>query len=80
MTVIRFPGHNWARCTDRECVGCVFCNGGLASCTVCGGGEGTLPTDCPGERMTATQQDAVYAGSLDYTRKEGWTGHGQKTG
>jgi len=39
---------------------------GLAHCLVCGGAEGSLPTHCPGERMPAELQDAVYAGQVDY--------------
>lgn len=35
-------------------------------CTTCNGAEGTLPTDCPGVKMTSEQQDAVYAGRLDF--------------
>ena len=38
----------------------------LANCEVCFGAEGSLPTDCPGEPMTGEQQDAVYAGTLDF--------------
>ena len=39
---------------------------GLAHCKVCNGGEGSLPTDCPGEQMSAETEELVYAGSLDY--------------
>lgn len=39
---------------------------GLASCLVCGGGESSLPTHCPGRRMTADEQDAVSAGRLQF--------------
>lgn len=45
---------------------------GLDSCTVCGGGEGSLPAECPGARMTADEQDAVYAGQLEYVRGRWW--------
>ena len=45
---------------------------GLASCTVCGGGEGSLPRDCPGVRMTADENDAVYARTLDFIGKCWW--------
>lgn len=38
----------------------------LLHCKVCNGGEGSLPTDCPGQRMTPEQDDAVMAGQLDY--------------
>lgn len=39
---------------------------GLLHCKICNGAEGSLPTECPGERMTEAQEDAVYAGSLDF--------------
>jgi hypothetical protein len=53
-------------CTDRECAGCMFCDGGLFGCSRCGSFEGATTTDCPGEAMTGEQSDAVYAGDLDY--------------
>lgn len=45
---------------------CQFCDGGLAYCTVCGGGEAELPTDCPGRRMTDLLRERVAAGMLDF--------------
>jgi len=39
---------------------------GLIECTVCTGAEGTLPTDCPGIRIPANQQDQIHRGELDY--------------
>lgn len=45
---------------------CIFCDGGLASCTVCGGGEVTLATECPGRKMTPEEADAVMDGGLDF--------------
>ena len=45
---------------------------GLAQCTVCGGGEGSLPIECPDARMTADENDAVYAGRLEYARCRWW--------
>lgn len=41
--------------------------GGLAICKVCGGAEGSLPTACPGRKMTSVEQDSVYAGKIDFT-------------
>lgn len=35
-------------------------------CAVCGGWEGCLTTECPGEFMTGSTGDMVYAGCLDY--------------
>ncbi len=45
----------------------------LASCTVCGGGEGSLPTHCPGTRMSSDEADDVYAGRLDFKNGK-WEG------
>lgn len=46
---------------------CHYCDGGLKLCTVCGGAEGSLTTECPGVRMTEEQEDAVYkTGTLDF--------------
>ena len=51
---------------------CQFCEGGLFSCTVCRGFEGSLPTDCPGTQMTEEQEKNIYAGQLDYREGKGW--------
>ena len=45
---------------------CEICDGGLSVCAVCGGGEGSLPSECPGQKMTSEQDNAVYAGDLDF--------------
>ncbi len=45
---------------------CMFCDGGLTACTVCNGFEGAMTTQCPGRRMTTTENDEVYAGKLDF--------------
>jgi len=58
--------HTPVKCTDPECMGCMFCAGGLFGCSVCGALEGATPTHCPKERMTADQVDAVYAGRLNF--------------
>lgn len=50
---------------------CMICDGGLFLCGVCGGAEGSLPSECPGERMTTAQEEAVYAGRLDF-RQGAW--------
>lgn len=39
---------------------------GCAACHVCRGFEGSLPTECPGRRMTSGEQERVYAGVLDF--------------
>lgn len=43
----------------------------LASCSVCKGGEGTLPSECPGAPMDEATQAAVYSGARDY-RNGAW--------
>lgn len=52
-------------CGDRE-RSCMICDGGLALCVVCGGGEGSLPTDCPGRQLTMEEQDHIYEGTLNF--------------
>lgn len=49
---------------DEE--GCCVCEGGLAWCTVCGGAEASMPTECPGVKMTQGQQDEIQAGRIDF--------------
>lgn len=38
----------------------------LVHCKVCGGAEGSLPTLCPGRRLTEEEERAIYAGELDF--------------
>ena len=45
---------------------------GLTLCTTCLGAEGSLPFDCPGERMSDEQERDVYAMKLNYFEDEGW--------
>lgn len=71
--ILRWPGHVAHHCDTRTCDGCMFCHGGLFACVTCGGLEGSVPTDCPGERMPEVVADEVYAGAIDYRRGEGWT-------
>lgn len=49
---------------------CEHCS--LAVCAVCGGGEGTLTTDCPGTKVDHDRQQEVYETNLDYTDDRGW--------
>lgn len=39
---------------------------GLVYCKTCKGKEGSLPTDCPGQRMSEQQEDAVHKGWTDF--------------
>lgn len=50
-------------CTQAHCA---ICDGGLAHCTVCGGFEGGLTTECSGRRMSPETQQHVYEGRLDF--------------
>lgn len=34
--------------------------------------EGTLPTDCPGERMPGEFEARIYKGEIDYRAGRGW--------
>lgn len=39
---------------------------GCSYCGVCEGFEGSLTTECPGEKVTARVSERVYAGALDF--------------
>ena len=41
-------------------------DGNLAFCTVCRGGEGSLPSECPGNPMSSHTQDMIMKGFLDF--------------
>lgn len=45
---------------------------GLAHCKVCNGAEGSLPTHCPGRKMTDDEEAAVYAGMTDFHNQRWW--------
>lgn len=65
--IIRFPGHKWARCRlPHNCYGCVYCRGNLACCLTCGGAEASLPTECPGYKMSAEREREVLVEALDF--------------
>lgn len=51
-------------CTCEHCA--------LAVCGVCGAGEGSLTTDCPGEKVPYDRQQEVFETSFDYTDDRGW--------
>lgn len=70
-------GHVYYTCSGK-CEGyCNYCDGGLAYCTLCTGGEGSLASECPGRKMTPEEDAAVYAGDLDF--KEGkWVEVGRR--
>lgn len=60
-SVLNFPRH---RRITYDSVG---------GCSICGGWEGEVPTDCPGQEMTSHQKDEVLNGRLDFIWREGWT-------
>lgn len=48
-------GHDGASQREVKCM-----------CAVCGGAEASLPTECPGRRMTPDEDCRVSYGLLDY--------------
>ena len=44
----------------------------LSVCSVCGAGEGSLTTDCPGTHVDYDKQQEVFETNLDYTDDRGW--------
>jgi len=55
--------------TSKHC-SCEHC--ALSVCAVCGGGEGSLTTDCPGTQIDADRQQELCETNLDYTDARGW--------
>ncbi len=49
-------------CTIKDCIICVR---KVRYCEVCGGVDKSLPTDCPGWKMTPFQEISIAAGG-DY--------------
>lgn len=47
-------------------------HGGLSLCKICGALEGSLTTDCPGEKVEYKIVEKVYSGELDYKKDKGW--------
>lgn len=45
---------------------CIICRLELYSCDVCCGGEGALPTDCPGYEMSEGEICLVYDEKADF--------------
>ena len=57
--------HVYATCAGCE-RGCMLCDGGLALCDVCRSLEGALTSECAGRYLSQDEENAVYAGILDY--------------
>lgn len=51
---------------------------GLSHCKICNGAEGSLTTDCPGRKMPAETEEAVYTGLIDYADGAWRPGVGQR--
>jgi hypothetical protein len=52
------------RCSCEHCT--------LAVCSVCGGYEGSLTTDCSRETLSFDRQKEIYETNLDYVESRGW--------
>jgi hypothetical protein len=46
--------------------GCMFCDGGLFACRVCGLTEGCLTTHCPGYQCFKEMNQDIYEGRIDF--------------
>lgn len=57
--------HVWYKC-GCESYACQFCDGGLASCTVCKCIEGSLATECPGFDCYLTHGEDIYQRKIDF--------------
>ncbi len=67
------PAYKYFECITLEgqcSIGphCVFCESGLKSCTVCGGAEITLTTECVGRKLTERENELLMVEKLDYRR------------
>ena len=58
--MVRFPR------TDASGHLYTYTEGGLASCEICHGAEGSLPTQCPNAPMSHWESQRVYAGQIDF--------------
>lgn len=47
-------------------------DGEMPVCSVCGGENMSLPTDCPGDKMTYGQECSVFYGTHDFIGGQ-WT-------
>jgi hypothetical protein len=54
---------------SKHC-GCEHC--ALDVCSVCGGAEGSLTTDCPGTKVDSDRHQEICETNLDYTDDLGW--------
>lgn len=45
---------------------------GLAYCNICGLAEGSLTTDCSGQKVSSELEEKVYGGKKDFREGIGW--------
>ena len=58
--------HKFFECNCNR-TNCIFCDGGLAHCTICNGFEGTLTSECCGRKITEEEEHKIYEEcSLDF--------------
>ena len=59
--------HIWEKHINCSNWSCPICVGGLGFCTICGGMEGTLTTECCGRPITEEESNRIYKlGNLDF--------------
>lgn len=69
--------HIWYKCPGNHDGPCMFCDGGLSLCELCGAFEGQLLTCCPGYKLNAEALDACYNGNVkDFLMFKQWAKNG----
>lgn len=64
-------------CSSQLDGNCIFCDGGLAECVVCGAFEGQLLASCPGYMLNEEAREACYHGNVkDFVRLKQMKEHG----
>jgi len=63
--VAETSGHKLIQC-GKDCTGCMYCDGGLAHCEICGGAEASLPIHCPGRKMSQAEEDAIQRRDITF--------------
>jgi hypothetical protein len=58
--------HVFLEHNDCNILTCPVCIDGICHCTLCGGTENSLPSECPGKQMTTDQEIQVYNDAIDY--------------
>ena len=62
--------HVFHKCNEDRCF---VCEGGLGWCTVCGGAEAELPTECPGRNLTESERASISRGDSNF-KNGAWEG------